>query len=74
MAADRLALRSQYVAVVISRDVMERHVVWNVASLRWLARPLLGHPCGLFSVEKFYAGLKSQGITIARDTLHQLVG
>jgi hypothetical protein len=37
-------------------------------------RQLLGNPGGLFSVEKFYARLKSLGIAIARDTLHALLG
>jgi len=71
--ADRLELLSQYVDVVMLRDVMERHGASNLAGLRWLVRHLLGNPGGRFSVEKFYAGLKSQGIAIARDTVHQLV-
>jgi len=73
-AAERLALLTQYVDVAMLRDVVERHGVSNVTGLRWLVRHLLGNPCGLFSVEKFYAGLKSQGIAISRDTVHQLVG
>jgi len=73
-AAERLTLLTQYVDVAMLRDVVERHGVSNVAGLRWLVRHLLGNPCGLFSVEKFYAGLKSQGIAISRDTVHQLVG
>lgn len=70
----RLTLLSQYVDLVMLRDVMERHRVTNVVGLRWLVRHLLGNPGGMFSVEKFYAGLKSQGIAISRDTVHQLVG
>ncbi|MEK7768037.1 MAG: DUF4143 domain-containing protein, partial [bacterium] len=54
--------------------VVERHQVTNVASLRWLVRHLLGNPAGLFSVEKFHAALKSQGLAASRDTLHQLLG
>ncbi|WP_448382468.1 ATP-binding protein [Desulfosoma sp.] len=71
--ADRAAVLTQYVDVVMLRDIMERYGVSNVAGLRWLVRHLLAHPCALFSVEKFYGALKSQGITIARDTVHQLV-
>ncbi|WP_447973886.1 ATP-binding protein [Nitrospira sp. Kam-Ns4a] len=71
---DRLTLLTQYVDVAMLRDVVERHGVSNVAGLRWLVRHLLGNPCGLFSVEKFYAGLKSQGIAISRETVHHLVG
>lgn len=72
--AERLALLSQYVDVAMLRDVVERHGVSNVAGLRWLVRHLLGNPGGLFSVEKFYKGLRSQGLAISRDTVHRLVG
>jgi predicted AAA+ superfamily ATPase len=72
-AADRFQLLSDYVDVAILRDVMERHGVTNIAGLRWLVRHLLGNAAGLFSVEKFYAALKSQGYAIAKDTVHELV-
>jgi hypothetical protein len=72
--ATRLHLLSDYVDVAILRDVVERHGVTNVASLRWLVRHLLGNPGGLFSVERFYRSLKAQGLAVSRDTLHQLMG
>ncbi len=72
--ADRHELLLRYVDVTMLRDVMERHNVTNVAGLHWLVRHLLGNPGGLFSVEKFYARLKSLGLAIARDTLHALLG
>ncbi|MBI2960436.1 MAG: ATP-binding protein [Betaproteobacteria bacterium] len=72
--ADRHELLLRYVDVAMLRDVMERHGVTNVAGLHWLVRHLLGNPGALFSVEKFHARLKSQGIAIARDTLHALLG
>jgi predicted AAA+ superfamily ATPase len=70
----RLQLLRDYVDVALLRDVVERHGVSNVAGLRWLVRHLLGHPAAMFSVEKFYAALKSQGIAISKDTVHQLLG
>lgn len=70
----RHQLLRDYVDVAILRDVVERHRVSNVTGLRWLARHLLGNAGGLFSVEKFHARLRSQGIAIARDTVHQLLG
>ena len=70
----RHQLLRDYVDVAILRDVVERHRVSNVTGLRWLARHLLGNAGGLFSVEKLHARLKSQGIAIARDTVHQLLG
>lgn len=67
-------LLRDYVDVAMLRDVVERHAVSNVAGLRWLVRHLLGNAAGLFSVEKFHAALKSQGLNIAKDTVHQLLG
>lgn len=73
-AASRHRLLRDYVDVAVLRDVVERHEVGNVTGLRWLVRQLLGNAGGSFSVEKFHAALRSQGIAIARDTVHQLLG
>ena len=70
----RHQLLRDYVDVAMLRDVVERHDVRNVTSLRWLVRHLLGNAGGMFSIEKFHAALKSQGIPIAKDTLHQFLG
>jgi len=72
--ATRYQLLRDYVDVAMLRDVVERHAVSNVAGLRWLVRHLLGNAAGLFSVEKFYGALKSQGLAISKDTVHQLMG
>jgi len=69
----RYQLLRDYVDVAMLRDVVERHKVSNVTGLRWLVRHLLGNAAASFSVEKFYAGLKSQGIAISKDTVHQLL-
>ena len=73
-SATRHRLLADYVDVALLRDVVERHNVANMTGLRWLVRHLLGNPAAMFSVEKFYAALKSQGIAISKDTLHQLLG
>ena len=70
----RRRLLSDYVDVAILRDVVDRHRVGNVVGLRWLARHLLGNAGTRFSVEKFHRALRSQGIAIARDTVHQYLG
>ena len=72
--ATRYQLLRDYVDVAMLRDVVERHAVSNVVGLRWLVRHLLNTAAGLFSVEKFYGALKSQGIAISKDTVHQLMG
>lgn len=73
-AATRRRLLGDYVDVAMLRDVIERHRVSNIAGLRWLVRHLLGNAAGLFSAEKFYAALRSQGLAISKDTVHQLLG
>ncbi len=72
IAARRQLLRD-YVDVAMLRDVVERHAVSNVTGLRWLVRHLLGNAASKFSVEKFHAALKSQGLAISKDTVHQLL-
>ena len=72
--AVRLKLLSDYVDVAILRDVMERHGVSQVIALRWMVRHLLGNAAGKFSVEKFYSALRSQGFSISKDTVHELLG
>lgn len=70
---ERLELVSGYVDVVLLRDVIERHGVANVVALRQLVRRLLGSPAGLFSVQKFWADMKSQQIAVARETVHTML-
>ncbi|MEW6744908.1 MAG: ATP-binding protein [Planctomycetota bacterium] len=69
----RRRLLRDYVDVAMLRDVLERHGVTNIMALRWLVRHLLGNAAALFSVEKFYGGLKSQGLRVSKDTVHDLV-
>lgn len=73
-ARDRLELLKGYVDVVLLRDIIERHAVSHPLALRWLVRQLLGNPAGSFSISKFYGDLKSQGIAVAKDTLHGFLG
>ena len=70
-AAARRRLLSDYVDVALLRDVIDRHGVTNVVGLRWLSRQLLANAGAMFSVERFHRALRSQGIAIARDTVHQ---
>ncbi|HUP51900.1 MAG TPA: ATP-binding protein [Longimicrobiales bacterium] len=72
-AGSRRQLLRDYVDVAMLRDVVERHRVSNVTGLRWLVRHVLGNAGSRFSVEKFHGALKSQGIAISRDTLHELL-
>lgn len=68
---DRVALLTSYVDVAVLRDVIERHGVTNPTALRWMQRQLLANPAGAFSVQKFFRELKSQGLPVGKDTLHE---
>lgn len=71
--ATRRQLLRDYVDVAMLRDVMERHGVANIAALRRLVRHLLGNAAAPFSAERFYRDLKSQGLKVGKDTVHDLI-
>jgi hypothetical protein len=73
-AQERLLLLQGYVDSVILRDVIERHGVTNVVALRHLTRQLLGAAAGLFSIHRFFHDQKSQGVAVAKDALHAMLG
>ena len=59
-----------YIDVVILRDVAERHGVENLQALRALQRSLLSNPAGRFSIHRIHNDLKSQGLRVSKDSLH----
>ena len=70
-AETRVRVLQDYVDVVLLRDIVERHEVRNVTALRYLLRRLVGTPAGRFSVNRIYKDLRSQGIPVGKDTLHE---
>jgi hypothetical protein len=73
-ARDRIELLRGYVDTALLRDVIERHAVSQPTALRWMVRHLLGDAGGMFSVNKLHNDLRSQGMAVAKDTLHALLG
>jgi len=71
--ASRTRVLQDYVDIVILRDVVERHEVSSVTALRWMVRHLLGNAGASFSVQKFFFALKSQGLRVGKDTVHELL-
>lgn len=67
---NRFELLRTYVDVVLLRDVVERHNLSQPQVLHWMVRQLLGNAAGSFSINKFYADLKSRGVAVGKDTLH----
>jgi len=66
----RVRVLQDYVDVVLLRDVAERHQISNVHGLRYLQRSLLSRPSNRFSLHKLYNDLKSQGVTVGKDSLY----
>lgn len=71
---DRSSVLRGLVDVALLRDVVERHAVSHPRALREMARHLLANPAGLFSINRFYNDLRSQGTKVAKDTLHAYLG
>lgn len=67
---DRVELLRGYVDVALLRDVIERHSVSQPVALRWMTRHLLSNAAGTFSISKLHKDLRSQGLHVAKDTLH----
>jgi len=67
---EHLETLQNYVETVIFRDIVERHQVSNVALLKYFIHFLLKNVSALFSVNKFYNDIKSQGYQVAKDTLY----
>lgn len=67
----RTRILQEYVDIVILRDIIERHKITNTQALRAMVRHLLNAPATLFSVNKFYNDLKSQGFSCTKDTLYE---
>jgi hypothetical protein len=70
----RIELLQGYVDTVVFRDVVERHGVSQVAALRWLVRQSLRNPAGSFSVHRLHQDLKAQGLGVAKDAVHAMLG
>jgi hypothetical protein len=66
----RIRILQDYLDVVILRDLVERYQIAGTAALRYLIRHLVNSAGSLFSVNKFYNDLKSQGIAVSKNTLH----
>lgn len=71
---DHYDLLRSYIDTALLRDVIERYEVSHPVALRWLIRHLLSNAGGKFSVNKFYNDIRSQGIPISKDTLHEYLG
>ena len=68
---DRVRILQDYVDVVIFRDIIERYKVSNVVLAKYLLQLLLKNPGTLFSINKIFNDLKSQGFNVSKNTLYE---
>jgi len=69
--SDRQRVLQDYVDVVLFRDIVERFDATNVVALRRIVRRLASQPASSLSVHKLFNDLKSQGVSVGKDTLHE---
>lgn len=67
---ERRQILQDYVELVVSRDLIERHNITNITLLKYLIKTLLSNVGGNFSVNKFANDIKSQGISGAKNTIY----
>lgn len=67
---EQLETLQNYVETVIFRDIIERYQITNVTLLKYFIHFLLKNVGSLFSINKFYNDIKSQGHKAGKDTLY----
>lgn len=67
---EQLETLQNYVETVILRDIVERHEISNIVLLKYFIGFLIKNTSSLFSINKFYKDIKSQGYKVGKDTLH----
>lgn len=69
-AFEQRTILQDYVAVVIARDIIDRHQVTNSAPLRYIIKFLLKNVGCSTSINKLYVDLKSQGFEVSKTKVH----
>lgn len=61
----------EYVDVVIYKDIIERHKVKNASLIKYMILSMIHNVSALFTINKFYNDVKSQGYSVSRDSLYE---
>ncbi len=62
---------SDYVDLIVYRDLIERYNIKNLSLIKFLIKYLFSNPATLLSFNKLYNELKSQGYRLGKDTLYE---
>lgn len=68
---EKLKTLQEYVDLIIYKDIVERYKITNLFLVKYLVKFLLNNTGNLISVTKIYNDLKSQGISLAKNSLYQ---
>lgn len=71
--AIRTKILQSYYNVMIYRDITERYNLTNLSALKFFLRKGIDNVANLFSVSKIYNELKSQGIKVSKDSVHNFL-
>lgn len=63
----------EYYNVMLFRDIVERHNVANVVILKQFINKTMNNISSIFSVNKFYNELKSQGFSVSKNTIYEFL-
>ncbi len=66
----RRRILSDYVDLIVYRDIIERYGVKNTHLLRFLIKYSFSNPSTLLSINKLYNQFKSMGLKAGKDTLY----
>lgn len=69
-----LNILQEYINLIIYRDLIERNKVNNVFLMKHLVKICLGGTAELMSFNRIYNDLRSQGLSIARNTIYEYIG
>ncbi|MBI2607025.1 MAG: ATP-binding protein [Deltaproteobacteria bacterium] len=69
--AIRRELLQHYVETIMTRDVIERHRIGAGTILKILVKQLLQHAGQSFSINPYFNHLKSLGLKVSKNTLHE---
>ncbi|MEM4194760.1 MAG: ATP-binding protein [Candidatus Anstonellales archaeon] len=61
---------SEYFDLVVYRDIVERYKVKNAALVKWLIKSTLSSFSKELSIHKLYLNLRSQGLSLSKNTLY----
>ena len=68
---ERRTILQGYIDTVVFRDIVERYKITNIPLIKYLIKSLINNVATLFSINKFYNDIKSQGYKVSKDAVYQ---